>query len=110
MQKVQRLLAFVGATVAYGAAFAADLPVLKAPPHVAPIYNWTGWYVGAHGGGGWAHNKFFDVLGGADTAEFTANGYFGGGQVGYNWQMGSWVLGAELEGSVSHLRRGVCGQ
>src|SRR5919108_883793 len=42
---------------------AADLaakPVYKAPPPVvAPApYNWTGFYVGAHFGGGWARNAW----------------------------------------------------
>ena len=111
MQKTLRLFALVTASVTSGAVYAAGAPpVLKAPPYVAPAYNWTGSYVGAHGGGAWADNKFFDVIGGADAAKFTANGYFGGGQIGYNWQMGSWVLGAELEGSLSRLQRGVCGQ
>ena len=33
-------------------ASAADLP-LKAVPPPAPIWTWTGFYVGVHGGGGW---------------------------------------------------------
>jgi outer membrane immunogenic protein len=99
--------------ISAGAANAADLqlkhPTVKAPPAVA-VYNWTGFYIGAHGGASWAHNKFFDVTGGAEVVSFAANGYFGGGQIGYNWQTGPWVLGGELEGSWSHLQRGVCGQ
>ena len=39
----------LGAT---GLASAADLAV-KAPPVAAPLYNWTGCYVGGNGGGGW---------------------------------------------------------
>jgi outer membrane immunogenic protein len=105
MQRVLRLFALVAATVMSGAAHAADLPVLKAPPSVAPAYNWTGFYVGAHGGAAWADNKFVDVLG----ATFTAQGGFGGGQIGYNWQTGPWVFGAEAEGSLSRIRRGVFG-
>jgi outer membrane immunogenic protein len=108
MRIALRLFALAGAIVTSSAAFAADRPVLKAPRYVAPAYNWTGFYVGTHGGASWARNNFFDVLGGADAAAFTANGYFGGGQAGYNWQIGQWVLGAEIEGSWSHLQKGVC--
>ena len=74
-----------------------------------PFSNWTGLYVGAHAGMAWAENDFFDLVGGGTAAAFTATGIFGGGQIGYNWQSGPWVFGAEAEGSLSHLRRGVCG-
>src|SRR5271170_8142522 len=41
-------------------AVAADLslePLYKAPPApAAQIYNWTGFYFGANGGGGWGHS------------------------------------------------------
>ena len=45
-------------TVAISAtgASAADLPArtyTKAPPMVAPVYNWTGFYVGLNAGGAW---------------------------------------------------------
>ena len=60
------LLATVG-LVALGIAApasAADLaarPYTKAPPPVvAPIYDWSGFYIGANGGGGWS-NKCWDV-------------------------------------------------
>ena len=73
-------------------ASAADMPV-KAPVYRAPvatIYNWTGCYVGAHVGGGWARTEFTNT---ADTTDFghldpgegftyTHDGFIGGGQVG----------------------------
>lgn len=34
------------------AAHAADMP-LKAPPAPAPIFSWTGFYIGADVGGAW---------------------------------------------------------
>jgi outer membrane immunogenic protein len=56
-------------------ASAADLqarPYTKAPPPVvSPAYNWSGFYIGAMGGG---------------ASNDTGNGGFGGGTVGYNWQ------------------------
>src|SRR5262245_39333744 len=97
----------VVAALMAGPAIAADMPV-KAPrtPLAAP-YNWTGFYVGGHFGYGWAHNDFFDTVGQITTASFTAEGILGGVQVGFNRQNGPWVLGVELEGTLSHLQRGV---
>ena len=40
-------------------AAAADLsvaPLYKAPPPASPVYNWTGFYLGANGGGGWGRS------------------------------------------------------
>jgi outer membrane immunogenic protein len=77
-----------------GAAGAADLavkaPVYKAPPPII-IPNWAGFYIGFNAGGGWGNNKF-DVDYGDNVS--TSGGVFGG-QVGYNWQFGSWVVGVE---------------
>ena len=49
---------------------AADM-ALKAPPLPPPAPTWTGWYIGANGGGGWAHtdwnfptSQFFDTAAG----------------------------------------------
>ena len=44
------LLVCAGLVALGGTASAADLP-LKAPPVVAAIYNWTGFYAGVSGGG-----------------------------------------------------------
>jgi outer membrane immunogenic protein len=85
--------------------FAADMPV-KAPV-VAAVDNWAGFYIGAHLGRGWADNRFFEVAAGSDAASFTATDILGGGQVGFNWQSGPWILGVEADGILSHLRRGV---
>ena len=86
------LLASAGVLAMVSLANAADLPrpmYTKAPPMVAPYYNWTGFYVGINGGGGWG-NSAWDTTGGFDTS-----GGLVGGTVGYNWQMGTWVLGVE---------------
>jgi outer membrane immunogenic protein len=86
------------------------MPV-KALPAPAPIFNWTGFYVGANGGGIWSHNNvsssFFDgaavpsaqTLGAlAGTGGMNGSGAFGGVQVGYNWQGATpWVWGVEAD-------------
>jgi outer membrane immunogenic protein len=73
---------------------AADLslaPLYKAPPaEVAPIYNWTGFYLGANGGGGWGHS-FWN----ANTTGINPSGGQAGGTLGYNRQLGSIVFGVE---------------
>jgi outer membrane immunogenic protein len=85
-----------------GAAQAADM---KAPPPPAPVFSWTGFYIGGHWGWGWgdtdarvleADNNFFPQ-GTINGNEF--DGLLLGGQVGVNYQAGQWVLG--IEGQIS---------
>jgi outer membrane immunogenic protein len=88
-------LALLGLAAAPSAR-AADLsvaPLYKAPPVVAPTaYNWSGFYVGANGGGGWGTSNW-------DSAgSFNVSGGVVGGTAGGNWQMGRAVIG--LEGDV----------
>ena len=58
MRKFTLALLAIAATLATGAANAADLP-RKAPPMVAPapVFSWTGFYIGINGGYGWASTK-----------------------------------------------------
>jgi outer membrane immunogenic protein len=101
------LLATVLAAALPLAATAADVrvPAAKAPAYippapVAPIYSWTGFYVGAHVGGAWADTSWaFPYLSG--RTGHTSGGFLGGGQVGANYQVGSLVLGAEGDFSWS---------
>lgn len=80
-----------------GSALAADMPV-KAAPHAAPAFNWTGWYVGANAGYQWS-STFFDVTGvaGASTSGAMPKGFSIGVQGGYRYQFANrLVLGAEV--------------
>jgi outer membrane immunogenic protein len=68
---------------------AADLaarPYTKAPVYeAAPIYNWTGFYIGGHIGGAFGLNNDGDD-----------GSFLGGGQIGYDTQFSpNWVLGFE---------------
>lgn len=92
-------------------ASAADLaarPYTKAPVIAAPIYNWTGFYIGGNVGYSWGRSRDTSTLtNGAGTVLFTSvdranmDGVIGGGQIGYNWQTQNWVWGleADIQGS-----------
>jgi outer membrane immunogenic protein len=90
---------------ATGPGLAADLPArmpTKAPVMApAVIHDWTGFYIGGHGGGGWGE-KCFAFVGVGDGCH-DVSGWVGGGQLGFNWQAGNFVFGAEFSGSASRL-------
>lgn len=94
--------------------FAADLgarPAYKAPAVApAPMFSWTGFYIGGHVGYGWGRNDWTDVggglLGGAPGSTFgnDTDGFLAGGQAGFDWQFApNWVLGIEGQGSWANL-------
>jgi outer membrane immunogenic protein len=89
-------------------ALAADMPYKAPPPapYVAPIYNWTGFYIGGNGGWGQSHScvDFLDATGVA-FAQGCADRSGGvvGGQIGYRWQAGQWVFGLEAQGDWADL-------
>jgi outer membrane immunogenic protein len=96
--------------------WAADLPV-KTPPISPVVYSWTGFYAGLNAG----YNETRTV----PTTNFTdpngiigpiidagvlvlpkpqnGSGFTGGGQIGYNFQTGIWLVGVEsdLSGSTA---------
>src|SRR5436305_15260734 len=75
-------------------AFAADMPprpYTKAPAYTAPqvVYNWTGFYVGGHVGGGFAGDN---SLQGSDAR------FLGGVEVGFDYQVApNWVVCIEAQ-------------
>ena len=91
-----------------GTAMAADMPV-KAPmsPIAAPVYNWTGFYVGAVGTYGWGDSQHCQngfAVPCIATGPFTnMKGWEGGLTVGHNWQWSQWVLGVEGDWSWGKL-------
>ena len=97
------------AALASGPALAADLPVrrgmpVKAPePVVAYAYNWTGFYIGAHGGGAWGEKCFTNVPGAFADGCHDSNGWLAGGQAGFNFQTGQFVFGVEFSGSWADI-------
>ena len=83
---------------------AADVPVARspgfvaprfvAPPVVQPFFPWNGLYVGGHLGGAW-----LDVDDTNLHDDDRDRAFLYGGQAGYNWHIGQFVLG--LEGQIS---------
>jgi outer membrane immunogenic protein len=88
--------------IAASPALAADLgagpaPYYKAAP-IAPMYDWTGFYLGAHALYSWSHNNF-QTENTATGQEFVPGSndpsaaHFGG-QIGYDYMLPSrWALG-----------------
>jgi outer membrane immunogenic protein len=91
--------------IATSKAGAADL---YAPPvaYLPPPFSWTGLYLGANLGGGWASGTLNDNFTGASVGT-GSSGVVGGGKLGYNYQTGNFVLGAEwnFEGSSLNATR-----
>jgi outer membrane immunogenic protein len=101
MKKIFFVTASLVALSAASSASAADLaarPYTKAPPMVAAVYDWTGFYIGINGGGGFSHNSW-DLVGGGHEGSHDASGGTVGGQIGYRWQMGQFVFGVEAQGN-----------
>lgn len=112
MKKI--LLGAIATVVLSSTAFAADLPArtyTKAPAAiVSPIYNWSGFYIGANGGGGWSDKCWYDA--GTPQAPNAVNVFDGchntsgataGGQIGYRWQSAAFVFGLEAQGNWANL-------
>jgi len=112
---------------------AADLPVKAPPPPVAVPFSWTGFYVGANAGYSWgrANTTLVESSVTTTTATITTlavtpvasataitpvtfvgsdrakmNGWLGGFQAGYNWQINRWVWGLEGDLQLTGERGG----
>jgi outer membrane immunogenic protein len=87
-------------------ASAADIsrPIYKAPAYYShePVYSWTGFYAGIHGGYGWSRFKGSDPVAGDSTVN--ARGWLGGVQLGYNYQVGKFVIGVEGDYSWADVK------
>jgi outer membrane immunogenic protein len=74
--------------VAAGADLSRGTPYAPAP-YAVPYYNWTGFYLGLNGGGGWGSSTW------SGFSSFSTSGGLIGGTVGYNRQFGQFVAGIE---------------
>jgi len=90
---------------------AADLPMRYAPPPPPPpFFSWTGFYIGANGGGGSSHTDFsltqvtpFGPT--ANSGSFDSGGGILGGQIGFNYEfpLAHVVIGIEGDGDWSTI-------
>jgi outer membrane immunogenic protein len=80
-------------------ASAADLrPITKAP--ITPVevpFNWTGFYIGINGGGGWGTSRHDFPAVPSTTGDFDVSGGLIGGTMGVNFQSGTMVYGLEMD-------------
>ena len=97
----QYLLASAAAIALAAPAFAAEPPPYVPPP--APIFTWTGLYIGGQIGGAWGRDPTV-VSGFVPPILFFSgfnnnpSGVIGGAHIGYNLQINQWVAG--IEGTV----------
>lgn len=107
-------------TALASSALAADLPSKKAPAVVpAPVFSWTGPYLGVNIGGGWMNGGngqvwSLDPVTGTNTMWSKSGsgnaGVIGGVQVGYNYQVTPmFVVGGETDFQGSTLGGGYNG-
>src|SRR5256885_1796011 len=111
---MKKLIAALAVTAAFtGSAVAADLgarPYTKAPAPVAPVYNWTGFYIfGGAGGGLWNADSNVQTSPGAVALtrdqRLGGSGWFGTVGIGYDWQFnGRWVAGIFADGQFGDIR------
>jgi outer membrane immunogenic protein len=97
--------AFAALMTSASAADLAARPYMKAAP-LSPVYDWSGFYIGAHGGYAWSDSVTIGATGiGAVTGSTNdLKGGFGGGQVGYNWQIQpNWVFGIEADAAAANI-------
>lgn len=80
--------------------------------YAAPVYNWTGFYIGVNGGAasheattrdlnGWAANGIGNPPYVSPWFKSTTTSATFGGQAGYSWQMSYFVLG--VEGDINYV-------
>jgi outer membrane immunogenic protein len=99
------LLAAVMTALA-GPALAADMVPVNKAPVAAPVYNWTGFYVGAHVGGAWERTSFSQTTTSGPLVEgatINSSSIAGGGQIGFNWTVGKILVGLEADMSGTGL-------
>jgi outer membrane immunogenic protein len=88
-------------------ASAADMAAVKKAPPAPVAPDWSGFYMGLHGGWGFANSTATSRTDSATLGSLLAPASFDAGdsgslfgvQAGYNWQFGNWVLG--VEGDIS---------
>jgi outer membrane immunogenic protein len=106
------IVALAFAAALGNSAMAADMPVKARPaPPPAPLYLWTGCYIG--GNLGWAEVSAHldDHFTGEDDGRLSKSGFAGGGQIGCDFQFApNWVFGIQgmIDGTdISRTRESI---
>lgn len=104
------LMTLVGGAVA-GAADLHSPRLLPPAPLLPAYYSWTGFYVGAQLGYAWGSDRTrpFDTATRIPTGgdfRYSNDSVLGGGHAGFNYQLGSVVLGIEGDIEAVNLRGG----
>jgi len=112
MKKITLAIVAIGALIGTPA-LAADMAV-KAPPLPVPAWSWNGWYIGGNFGGSWTSGGVGEsCTSGAGISTgcsivpdsgLNSSGIFGGGQIGYNWQVGQGLAGIEADIQGGNIR------
>ncbi len=104
-------IAFAASAVLAGATAASAADLYAPPPPAdpiyspAPVFSWTGLYLGAQGGYGWGSAEATHGNGVASAADTNPAGWFGGGQIGANYQFSNGlVIGVEGDLAAAGLK------
>ncbi len=115
MKLLKTMAAALAASTIAGSAFAADLPSRKvAPAYIAPapVFTWTGFYLGLNAGYAWDSTAYATSMlpgshlgalanvlsvSASGTGAGSRGGFTGGAQAGFNYQMGMFVAGVETD-------------
>jgi outer membrane immunogenic protein len=92
--KHQLIAGFALGILAVVPAMAADMraaPVFTKAPMMAPVFSWTGCYIGGNAGGLWATKDWS----GQASSSTDISSWLAGGQVGCNYQVSAWVFGIQ---------------
>lgn len=130
-QNILALAGLLIGVVAASVASAADMAVKARPAPLPEVWSWSGFYIGGNVGGAWSDNSrdyampfttpgnifvncgapagvALPVLVGANPYDLSTgcsrpSSAIAGGQIGYNWQAGTWVYGLEADGAWQRL-------
>jgi outer membrane immunogenic protein len=109
MEKLSLGVAALFTLVASFSARAADIAPVSTTAPAPGGYSWTGFYLGLNAGGTWGSSAITTTLNptpipannaavaAADSPTINSSGITGGIGAGYNWQIGSVVLGVEAD-------------
>ncbi len=95
------LLALSGLAMPGAGAIAADVPPGRLPPPArgpvfVPYFTWVGFYAGLNAGYGFGNSNWTATTG-LSTGDFDVGGALVGGTLGYNYQLGSFIVGLETD-------------